>query len=491
MIALWMTYAIVVAAVVGAAAAILERTTAGTVQGRRWLWLGALIASSVIPAWAAFGWTATQPVEPQASSATARDQRALVGVASEIGDRIAKLMTRADARALGRYDSSLAFAWIGAALLALAAFGAASWTLAARRRRWRMATIDGQDVLLSPAVGPAVIGTIRPQIVVPEWALALTPEQRALMLEHERQHIHSRDPLLLHVAALLTLAMPWNVAAWWITRRLRVAVELDCDARVLASGRDAREYGTLLLDVCSRRVRGGPLLAPALFERTSSLTRRILAMHPARARYPRVRLALGTAMALAAVVVACEMPSPEMLAPDGKDAASTRVYGNGTASGALAADELRQIVAERFPEVARGEGGPRILFVVKSADGKVVLSESQAADSLGLKQSPTRRNIELRGGAEATNHEPGRVRATAGTGEIRLRKTPSDSQSVGTLRVRTRASGGSPEIPSGVAALRPNDIEAIEVSKHAAGRVAPQPVSVILISLKSGAAVPR
>ncbi|MDF2772150.1 MAG: peptidase BlaR1 [Geminicoccaceae bacterium] len=485
MIALWMTYAIAVAVVVGAAASILERTTAGTLRQRRWLWLGALVASSLIPAWAAFGWTTAQPVERPTRSATAQSVPARLGVASEMGDWIAELMTRADPRVLARYDSPLAVAWMAVALLALGAFSAASWTLAARRRRWRTANLDGQEVLLSQTVGPAVIGTIRPRIVVPEWALALPPEQRALMLEHERQHIRSRDPLLLHVAALLTLAMPWNVVAWWITRRLRVAVELDCDARVLASGRDAREYGTLLLDVCSRRVRGGPLLAPALFERSSSLTRRILAMHPAHVRYARARVALGAVVALAAVVVACEMPSPEMLAPDGKDVASTRVYGNSAPSAALATSDLRQIVDERFPEVARGEGGPRVLFVVRTADGKIAVTESQVADQ--YVRMPARAPTPE---ASVEPSAPTRAPATTRDGEIRLAATPVDSRPTGALQLKTRAPGGSPNLPSPIGTLRPNEIEAIEISKHAAGKLAPQPVSVILISLKPGAVVP-
>ena len=494
MIALWMVYAIAVAAMVGAAASILERTTAGTLRQRRWLWLGALIASSLIPAWAALGWTTAQAIERPTRSATEHSAPTPLGIASEIGDRIAELMTRADPRVLARYDSPLAGAWMAAALFALGAFCAASWTLAARRRRWRTAHMDGQEVLLSQAVGPAVIGTIRPRIVVPEWALALPPAQRALMLEHERQHIRSRDPLLLHVAALLTLAMPWNVVAWWITRRLRVAVELDCDARVLASGRDAREYGTLLLDVCSRRARRGPLLAPALFERSSSLTRRILAMHPARVRYPRARMALGTVVALAAMVVACEMPSPEMLAPDGKDAASARVYGNGTRSAALGQDELRQIVAERFPKVARGEGGPRILFVVRTADGKIALSESQVADEfirMPARTPASGASVERRDSATAEPRAQTRAPGTVRGREIRLAATPEDSRATGSVRIKKGAPGSNMALPSPIAALRPNEIETVEVSKHAAGKLAPQPVSVILISLKPGAVVPQ
>ena len=56
-------------------------------------------------------------------------------------------------------------------------------------------------------------------------------------------------------------------------------------------------------------------------------------------------------------------------------------------------------------------------------------------------------------------------------------------------RARLR-SGGGPSLPSGVAGVAPNDIAAIDVIKQAPGTLAPNAVSMIVISLKPGAAVP-
>ena len=36
---------------------------------------------------------------------------------------------------------------------------------------------------------------------------------------------------------MAVVLMPWNLPLWWQWRRLRFAIEVDCDARVLASGR--------------------------------------------------------------------------------------------------------------------------------------------------------------------------------------------------------------------------------------------------------------
>jgi hypothetical protein len=288
------------------------------------------------------------------------------------------------------------------------------------------------------------------------------------MLEHERQHVRARDPLLLHAAAFCALLMPWNVAVWWLVRRLRLAVELDCDARVLATGRDARTYGTRLLNVCSRRVRTGAMLAPALLERTSSLAKRILAMQPERGRHSRARITLGGLGACAVALVACEMPTPEMLAPDGKNAAVQRLYG----SGLLTANATPSDVVKRyFPAVARGEGGPSILFIVKSANGEVVLTDRQPAGLARQRES----------GQTAVGSIRGRVPSVQ-------TQAPGPRVAVGGPQ-RTGTPNSGPDFPAGIGAINPNEIASVDITKHAAGAVAPEPTSIITIVLKEGARV--
>ena len=79
------------------------------------------------------------------------------------------------------------------------------------------------------------------------------------------------------LAHFALIAMPWNVALWWQLMRLRVAVELDCDARVLRDA-DARSYGDLLLEVARPRRRLALMGATAFAERASQLERRIRAI---------------------------------------------------------------------------------------------------------------------------------------------------------------------------------------------------------------------
>ena len=45
-------------------------------------------------------------------------------------------------------------------------------------------------------------------------------------------------------------------------------------------------------------------------------------------------------------------------------------------------------------------------------------------------------------------------------------------------------------MPTAIGRIRPTDISSVEVTKLAAGRVGPDPVSLIVIALKPGARIP-
>jgi beta-lactamase regulating signal transducer with metallopeptidase domain len=499
MIALWMTYATVVGGILAAGAALVERATRGGLHQRRWIPILALALSVAVPVWSAL--TPRPVIDAAASNAAnaVRDKAPPTTSLARVSTGIAELIARAESRALRQFDTTLAIAWVCAAVLAVASYVAATVSLVRRRRTWRSTEVEGEPVLLAPMTGPAVIGTLRPQIVVPEWSLTLSAEQRALMIEHERQHVRAKDPLVLHAAAMVALLMPWNMAAWWLNRRLRLAVELDCDARVLARGHDPRAYGTLLVDVCERRSSGSPFLAPALFERTSSLATRILSMHPQRPRFPRARLAIGAATAIAVTVLACEAPSPEALAPDGKDVKAKRLFGEMTtlATQNLRAEqtaaEVHGIVTQYFPSIARGEGGPSILYLVRSSDGKIVLTQSQGAALARTLPPGGEDTVGFRTRAPGSGET---VKPTRTIGfAIRPARAPTaaqDAQAGGSpneVRFKTRRPG-SALLPSGVGALLPDDIATVDITKHAAGAVAPNAISVITIVLKPGARVP-
>ena len=218
-------------------------------------------------------------------------------------------------------------------------------------------------------------------------------------------------------------------------------------------------------------------------------------MQPNRGRQPRVRIALGATAAVAVLVLACEMPTPEMLAPDGKDAASQRVYGAVQTTDRIdraGGDQPRELVAEYFPAIARGEGEPAILFVVKSATGDVVLTEAQPAAFARMpgprvRKQPDPSTAAAPAGGEAESQARMRLREAETTTETEV---GARTAAEGALSLKTRSKSAALALPVGVGALRPEDIATIDVSKHAAGTVAPKPVSIIVIVLNKGAAVP-
>src|SRR5262249_30863755 len=94
--------------------------------------------------------------------------------------------------------------------------GLVAWLRLRRRARgWEQTTLDDEPVFVAPDTGPAVFGFFRPRIVVPRWLLERPLLIRALVLEHELEHVRARDPLLLLLALVLVALVPWNLPLWW------------------------------------------------------------------------------------------------------------------------------------------------------------------------------------------------------------------------------------------------------------------------------------
>ena len=219
--------------------------------------------------------------------------------------------------------------WLSASLLALVVLATVHLRIRRARREWAEAELFGTRVRIAPDVGPAVIGVARPQIVVPRWLLSRSDDEQQLVLAHEREHLVARDHLLLGVGTLVVALVPWHPAAWWMLARLRLAIELDCDARVLRHGVPARTYGTLLIDLAGRCT-GFRVGATALADEGSHLERRLLAMNTTGTKRSLLRAGvLGTAAALA-LLAACEAKVPTGPEIDAMDVASASKAAAGT-----------------------------------------------------------------------------------------------------------------------------------------------------------------
>jgi hypothetical protein len=172
------------------------------------------------------------------------------------------------------------------------------------------ASMSSVPVRVTADIGPAIVGVLGYQIVVPRWCLSLEDHEQSLIVAHERQHALAFDPALICVGALAVLLVPWNVSLWYLMRRLRASIELDCDARVLAQTPDVHTYGTLLLRVGARSP-STPLFAAALGETASQLERRLRVMSTRGNRISRPLVAISAVATFLLLAAAARAPRPE------------------------------------------------------------------------------------------------------------------------------------------------------------------------------------
>ncbi len=275
------------------AAVAAERALRDVARPARFVWAGSLLLTATASVLLVAGGRLPLGV-PSFVSALFTEPR--VAVAYMKSEQVASSATPVEWWTVVWLALSLALAGV----LAIAVLRQRARLSAARSER-----VSGVDVVVTRSLGPAVFGFLQPRIVVPDWLLDRPEAERRLVVEHEAEHIAARDPLLAAAALIVVCLVPWNPLLWIQLRRLRLAIELDCDARVLRRG-DARLYGRLLIDVADRLARGTPLATALAFPR-NFLDRRIRMIVNRRTRPLRAAaLAVGAG---ALVIVACADPA--------------------------------------------------------------------------------------------------------------------------------------------------------------------------------------
>jgi beta-lactamase regulating signal transducer with metallopeptidase domain len=320
MTAAWMLYLLLVGTLMTLAATLLATALRTFGRPTRWVWASALASVLALALLAP-----RQVVEQRRQFAPAVAIRATVGAVVDPAspDPLARLRrayaTVEDRTTVALYSLAqrvprpfaigLVAAWVVGSVTLLALFVLVNVRLARARRRWPVSQADGTAVRVAPDSGPAVLGLLRAEIVVPRSLLERSPEEQRLILAHEREHLRARDHLLLAGSWLVAIAFPWHPAVWALIDRLRLAIELDCDARVLRAGESPKSYGALLIDVAAHHggIRIGAL---ALADGPSHLERRILAMNAPRKRHALAYGALLSGVGGLLVLAACEAKVP-------------------------------------------------------------------------------------------------------------------------------------------------------------------------------------
>jgi TonB family protein len=222
-------------------------------------------------------------------------------------------------------------AWLLASLACIALLMHAVIRMSLMRREWRESDTEIGRVLVANDTGPAVVGVLQPRIVVPAWSLEADRSTRELLLRHELEHLNAGDSRVLFGAAVLLALFPWNAALGWMARRLRLTIEIDCDARVLRALGRRREYGLMLLSVSERHATPLPNAA-GLAEPGSHLEARIDAMTTLTRSRPLASSIPFAAIAIVVLTTAAWTPRPAPIALPIRHLATTATSPHVTAT---------------------------------------------------------------------------------------------------------------------------------------------------------------
>ena len=419
----FIAYVSMVSVLLVAAATASEPVLRAIRQPTRSVWLGALLSAVVVALIAVVGphptagaaarlldaqdvhETGTMAIEPSPARRVELQARpsgipsAPAREASRARGRTATIPPRAVLAAAG--------AWLVASFSCVVWLFAAAWRVDQLRRSCRAGWLRGERVLVSDNAGPAVVGVLRYRIVIPSWVEELDGNSQRLILAHGREHVCARDPLALHAALLLVALMPWNIALWFALHRLRAAIEIDCDTRVLRAGSSpTKDYCRLLVKVAERAIdSSSPLLA--LATPVTLLERRIESMLSSRRLWER-RTLVPAAGALVLLAGACRTPRPEIGPAEwrgqmaGALRSAMRAQTEGSSSRAIAGppSERHQV----HPAPTRPTASNTVASTRSSRTAVIAPTRTAAAGSTQATDSTVRNEAALR--RSAAEHQP-------------------------------------------------------------------------------------
>lgn len=352
----WLLYALAWGCAVSVAALALEAAANAMRWPGRWIWLVAGLVTVGLPLRAALLPSSAGEGPPAVLDLRPPEARAPTEAQASAGTLPAAQLSGAPTSSRLRLLASkpvpgAGAVWLLASLSVLLAAAAGQGALSWKARRWRTDGPGGRTVLVSADVGPAVVGVLRPRVVLPSWALELDEASLEVVVRHEKAHVAAGDTRLLALFMLVVAAAPWIPWLWWQLRRLRASMESDCDRR--AAGVDPAAYCRVLALVAARgrqAVRFAPVAGVA-----GSLERRVrLLLLPSRGR--RGRALVGALGATALLAAACEMPLPPPALEDGPMADTSVVLVERKALQ----DALRAVAGREEARGWRGEVALRV-----------------------------------------------------------------------------------------------------------------------------------
>lgn len=288
--------------------------------------------------------------------------RALAPLA--VGLQLTPLQGAATATVASAFDPRpwLLVLWLAGVLLALA------WFVRQQRRYLRslgrLRAHNDARVLQSEStfVGPALVGALRPRIVLPaDFEQRYAPSERALILAHERVHLGRGDAWVNALVVALRSLNWFNPLLHYAAGRFQLDQELACDAAVIDRFPEARRrYADAMLKVQlagqSRQELRLPVGCRWPSDRT--LKERILMLKQPRPSRSMRRLGLGL---VAGVTLACAWTA---WANQPSQPASS------SAGASYVAASYRALAPPTYPSAALAQRTVGTMFVRASIDSE-------------------------------------------------------------------------------------------------------------------------
>lgn len=364
MIAAWMLWSAGVGLLFLVAGLAAERLLTHGGHPTRWVWIVAGAATTALSVLRIPGAPTEQAVPPP-------------GYAPPLLEPLTVTVARDSM--LRSFDDLLVLGWVVLSSLLVVTVLFAFARLVREGRSWQPGSLGHRSVLWSRDTGPTIVGLLRPRVVLPAWVRAMGPSEQELILAHEEEHVRAGDARLRFLMTLPLFAFPWNPALWLQRHRLNLAVELDCDRRVMGRMPGHRHaYGNLLLRVGAGRNGLHRLALVSLSEGRSQLERRISRLEE---QMPRVRRLQGVLLALgAAAVVALAVLFPRIRGEDAPvsdepvDLMAEPTFTPFTVPPDLVNErEVQQALEEEYPPALReaGIGGRVVVHFFIDTEGEV------------------------------------------------------------------------------------------------------------------------
>ena len=329
---------------------------------------GGLVTLLAVPVvTAAFLWQAARTVEPRGRGDRAAARPSEDGAA---GGHALAARDAVQARLASALPTVVAV-WLAGVSLLLVRTGGGLWRvrrlhaagLAAPASRWqaaaarlasRLGLAHAVRVVESRLVDtPAVVGWLRPIILLPAAALAnLTPAQVEAILAHELAHVRRHDGLVNLLQSLGETFLFYHPAVWWVSGRIRIEREHCCDDVALTVNGDRVGYAAALAALEEWRGREAALAPGAAGGPLGGRVERILGRPAAgRARSRKRAVAWAAALLLGAGVGAAAWPWP---GASGSTLAAGAVPEQGAQAPRAAASAGRQVSETEHFEIRYG-----------------------------------------------------------------------------------------------------------------------------------------